>query len=156
MIDRKKIKIGLMFRRGFFVLTAPRLQGVVRSWNAARGFGFIEGEHHSQYFAHAGNIGPTVQKYKYLNLGEEVEFEPQAAWLNGRSVAINITGPGGSRLQGHHIDLSEGRANISLVKQNLTLCKRCGSYRHTAVDCDREKRPPTAQHQQRAHRGFKN
>jgi cold shock protein len=72
-------------RKGVFVIMSDRIQGTVKWFNAAKGFGFISrGEGVKDVFVHFSAI--TMDGYKSLNEGDKVEFEvedspkgPQAA-----------------------------------------------------------------------------
>ena len=66
--------------------------GVVRKWIEERGFGFITPNNGGEdLFIHANDIGGGIRS---LEEGEEVEFDVDHN--DGRSRAVNVTGPAGS------------------------------------------------------------
>lgn len=62
------------------------LEGVVKWFNAQRGFGFIE-HNGNDYFAHFKEV--KTNGYKTLNEGQSVTFTPGEAQKG--KVALNIT-----------------------------------------------------------------
>jgi len=77
---------------------APKHAGTVKWFNATKGFGFITpaggGE---DLFVHQSNI--NSQGFRSLREGEAVEFDVEAG-PDGRSKAVNVTGPEGAPPQG--------------------------------------------------------
>jgi cold shock protein len=65
-----------------------KLQGVVRKFDGARGFGFISGQDGQQYFVHFTNIVGD-DGYRTLNAGQDVEFEAEQQTKG--LAAVNVT-----------------------------------------------------------------
>ncbi|PNW81973.1 hypothetical protein CHLRE_06g268600v5 [Chlamydomonas reinhardtii] len=75
-----------------------RQQGTVKWFNATKGFGFITpGGGGEDLFVHQTNI--NSEGFRSLREGEVVEFEVEAG-PDGRSKAVNVTGPGGAAPEG--------------------------------------------------------
>lgn len=77
-----------------------RQQGTVKWFNATKGFGFITpqgGGTEAEIFVHQTNI--STEGFRSLREGETVEFEVEAG-PDGRSKAVNVTGPDGSTPEG--------------------------------------------------------
>lgn len=75
-----------------------RQRGTVKWFNATKGFGFITPEGGGEdLFVHQTNI--SSEGFRSLREGEAVEFEIEAG-PDGRSKAVNVTGPGGSAPEG--------------------------------------------------------
>ncbi|GBF99813.1 hypothetical protein Rsub_12566 [Raphidocelis subcapitata] len=76
-----------------------RLKGTVKWFNATKGFGFItpagddSGEPKEDLFVHQTSI--QVEGFRSLREGEEVEYDVEEG-PDGRTKAINVTGPSGS------------------------------------------------------------
>ena len=69
-------------------------KGKVISWMAGRGFGFIEeADTKKQHFCHFSSLKIEPGGYRAVAVGQEVEFD--AAMVDGRSRAENVTAPGG-------------------------------------------------------------
>ncbi len=64
------------------------VQGTVKWFNAAKGYGFIEQEAGEDIFVHFSAIGGDG--FKTLNEGEAVEFEISEN-DKGKSQAVNVT-----------------------------------------------------------------
>ncbi|KAI8464477.1 MAG: putative nucleic acid binding protein [Monoraphidium minutum] len=79
--------------------TSHRLQGTVKWFNATKGFGFItpagdeSGEAKEDLFVHQTSI--QVEGFRSLREGEEVEYDVEEG-PDGRTKAINVTGPSGA------------------------------------------------------------
>lgn len=75
-----------------------RQQGSVKWFNATKGFGFITPEGGGEdLFVHQTNI--STEGFRSLREGEAVEFEIEAG-PDGRSKAVNVTGPEGNAPEG--------------------------------------------------------
>ncbi|KIY97986.1 hypothetical protein MNEG_9976 [Monoraphidium neglectum] len=80
-----------------------RLRGTVKWFNATKGFGFItpsgddSGEVKEDLFVHQTSI--QVEGFRSLREGEEVEYDVEEG-PDGRTKAINVTGPSGSAPMG--------------------------------------------------------
>jgi len=75
-----------------------RRKGVVKWFNASKGFGFItpdEGD--EELFVHQSTI--KAEGFRSLREGERVEFDLESG-EDGRNKAINVTGPDGQPPQG--------------------------------------------------------
>lgn len=75
-----------------------RLKGTVKWFNATKGFGFITpsddaGEAKEDLFVHQTSI--QVEGFRSLREGEEVEYDVEES-PDGRTKAVNVTGPGGA------------------------------------------------------------
>lgn len=82
----------------------PRHEGVCKWFNATKGFGFItplspqEGVGAGEdLFVHQSNI--ASEGFRSLREGESVEYDTETS-PDGRTKAINVTGPKGSPPQG--------------------------------------------------------
>ena len=64
------------------------VQGTVKWFNAAKGYGFIEQESGEDIFVHYSAI--QTDGFKTLNEGEKVEFEVSQG-DNGKSQAVSVT-----------------------------------------------------------------
>ncbi len=64
------------------------VQGTVKWFNAAKGYGFIEQESGEDIFVHYSAI--ETDGFKTLNEGEKVEFEVSEG-DNGKSQAVSVT-----------------------------------------------------------------
>jgi len=72
--------------------------GTVKWFNTVKGFGFIAPDDETDdVFVHQSNI--NSEGFRSLADGEKVEFETENG-DNGRSKAINVTGPDGAEPQG--------------------------------------------------------
>ena len=72
--------------------------GTVKWFNTQKGFGFIVPDDGSpDIFVHQTNI--NTEGFRSLADGEKVEFQTETD-QNGRSKAINVTGPDGTDVQG--------------------------------------------------------
>eukprot|EP00210_Caulerpa_lentillifera_P001855 g1784.t1 len=75
-----------------------RVRGVVKWFNAVKGFGFITPDSGGEdLFVHQTNI--QAQGFRSLREGESVEFEVTRG-QDGRTRAVNVTGPDGAEPQG--------------------------------------------------------
>eukprot|EP00210_Caulerpa_lentillifera_P009395 g8957.t1 len=75
-----------------------RVRGVVKWFNSVKGFGFITPDSGGEdLFVHQTNI--QAQGFRSLREGESVEFEI-ARGQDGRTRAVNVTGPDGAEPQG--------------------------------------------------------
>jgi cold shock CspA family protein len=85
------------FSSSVIAVAAAKSQGVVKWFNVAKGFGFIQPEDGSaDIFVHQTNI--IADGFRSLAEGEPVEFEVDDN--EGRPKAVNVTGPGGAQPQG--------------------------------------------------------
>ena len=62
--------------------------GTVTSFNSKNGWGFISAEDGQDYFVHYKDI--LMEKYKYLNPGNKVEFEVGVNEKNSKAKAVNV------------------------------------------------------------------
>jgi len=77
---------------------AEKKSGTVKWFNATKGFGFITpSEGGEDLFVHQTSI--VSEGFRSLKDGEVVEFEIEAA-ADGRTKAVNVTGPSGQAPQG--------------------------------------------------------
>jgi len=67
---------------------SERIQGEVSWFNSAKGWGFIQAEK-EEYFIHFGDIITNDGKYKKLDKGDKVSFEPKSSPKG--IVAKNVT-----------------------------------------------------------------
>lgn len=65
------------------------MQGTVKWFNDAKGFGFIGVKGHADVFVHFSEI--RSEGYKRLNEGDEVEFEIGTSPKNSKEQANNVT-----------------------------------------------------------------
>ena len=63
--------------------------GKVKFYHRIKGWGFIVGEDGEEFFCHHSGISGN-QAYKYLNDGEEVEFEAEPSRNGKLRLAVNI------------------------------------------------------------------
>eukprot|EP00798_Chlamydomonas_sp_ICE-L_P006242 gene6242-2862_t len=78
--------------------SAPRHTGTVKWFNATKGYGFVTPEGGGdELFVHQSNIRSSG--FRSLREGEVVEFDVEPG-TDGRSKAINVSGPEGSAPQG--------------------------------------------------------
>jgi cold shock CspA family protein len=74
-------------------------KGKVVSWNASRGFGFVENDaDKKQVFVHQSSIVVENQGFRALTPGQDVEFDVNPADDRGRVSATNVTSIGGAPL----------------------------------------------------------
>lgn len=79
-------------------MSGERQTGTVKWFNATKGFGFITpAQGGEDLFVHQSNI--NAQGFRSLREGEAVEFDVEAG-PDGRSKAVNVSGPGGAPPQG--------------------------------------------------------
>jgi cold shock CspA family protein len=82
----------------FFATEAERTAGTVKWFNTMKGFGFIVPDSEGvDVFVHQTAI--RAEGFRSLADGERVEFEVEID-ENGRSRAIEVTGPEGAAVQG--------------------------------------------------------
>eukprot|EP00759_Apiculatamorpha_spiralis_P036617 PhF_6_TR36780/c0_g1_i1/m.54111 len=82
----------------FFLAASTRRTGVCRNWLPKKGFGFIrDDETGKDYFVHFTAIS-SKRPNQLLRQGEEVEFEIQQ--IDNRTMAVDVTGPGGFPVDG--------------------------------------------------------
>lgn len=62
------------------------MKGIVKWFDARKGYGFITGEDGEDYFVHYSEI--QKEGYKNLRDGEEVTFD--TAERNGKTAAVNV------------------------------------------------------------------
>jgi cold shock CspA family protein len=74
-------------------------KGKIVSWNANRGFGFVEnGADKMQYFMHNSCVVVEDGDFPALTLGQEVEFDFTTPDERSRVSATNVTSVGGAPL----------------------------------------------------------
>jgi cold shock CspA family protein len=74
-------------------------KGKIVSWNASRGFGFVENAADKmQYFVHNSSVAVGNGGFPALTLGQAVEFDFTSADDRGRISATNVTAIGGAPL----------------------------------------------------------
>jgi len=64
------------------------LQGTVKWFNNAKGYGFISGQDGEDIFVHFSAI--LTEGYKSLNEGDEVEFEKEKTQKGWQATNVNI------------------------------------------------------------------
>ena len=64
------------------------LQGTVKWFNSAKGYGFISGQDGEDIFVHFSAI--QTEGYKSLNEGDEVEFEKEKTAKGWQAINVNI------------------------------------------------------------------
>merc|ERR1712183_40450 len=73
--------------------------GTCKFFNNTKGFGFITPDDGSEdVFVHQSQL--KSDGYRSLAEGEQVEYDTEYDSAKGKSKAINVTGPGGSNVQG--------------------------------------------------------
>jgi cold shock CspA family protein len=83
-----------------------KVRGVVKWFDAKKGFGFITPEDGSiDLFVHHSSV--HASGFRSLGDGESVEFDVVTE-PNGKTKAINVTGPDGSYVQGSPRRMDDG------------------------------------------------
>lgn len=77
---------------------AKRLTGTCKCWKMDKGYGFIQGSDGQDYFVLQTEIKSAG--FRSLAVGEQLEFERKESGRGGRPLAGNVTGPGGTNVQG--------------------------------------------------------
>eukprot|EP00270_Netrium_digitus_P022021 TRINITY_DN96_c0_g1_i1.p1 TRINITY_DN96_c0_g1~~TRINITY_DN96_c0_g1_i1.p1 ORF type:complete len:193 (+),score=41.34 TRINITY_DN96_c0_g1_i1:67-645(+) len=79
--------------------TGTKLTGKVKWFNSSKGFGFITPDQQpaEDLFVHQSVI--HAEGFRSLREGESVEYDVETS-EDGRTKALNVTGPGGSFVQG--------------------------------------------------------
>ena len=73
--------------------------GTCKFFNSTKGFGFITPDDGSEdVFVHQSQL--KSDGYRSLAEGEQVEYDTEYDSAKGKSKAVNVTGPGGSNVQG--------------------------------------------------------
>jgi len=80
-------------------------KGNCKWFNSQKGFGFIEGEDGVDYYVHFSGI--MSDGFKSLGDGEAVQFDIEEA--DGKTRAVNVTGPGGAPVQGSQRGKGKGK-----------------------------------------------
>lgn len=76
-----------------------KLSGRVKSFNPKKGYGFITADNGSgEIFVHQSVI--HAKGFRSLNVGEQVEFDIQTNAEQGKTFAVNVTGPDGRFVEG--------------------------------------------------------
>ncbi|KAK9113257.1 hypothetical protein Scep_020776 [Stephania cephalantha] len=121
-----------------------RLSGVVKWFNGQKGFGFITPDDGTEdLFVHQSSI--KADGYRSLADGEAVEFVIETG-ENGKTKAVDVTGPDGSFVQGTRKDTfggySAGRGASRAAGFGFNSgggggggCFNCGGSGHLARDC---------------------
>merc|ERR1711972_1162907 len=73
-------------------------KGKVKWFDVEKGYGFIEVEGDQDYFVHQTSI--YAPGFRSLAEGEDVEFKVGTDDRTGKTKALEVTGPGGSYVQG--------------------------------------------------------
>lgn len=82
--------------------------GVVKFFNAQRGFGFVTPtEGGDDLFVHQNNI--NMEGFRSLADGEAVEFQIEQDPSSGKTKAVNVTGPSGAPPKGAQRPQSKGK-----------------------------------------------
>lgn len=63
--------------------------GIVKMWDAARGFGFIVTEDEDELFVHANDLDITV-KEKRLREGQRVAFDIRREFKGDKAVNVRV------------------------------------------------------------------
>jgi CspA family cold shock protein len=66
-----------------------RVNGIVKWFNATKGFGFIEVEDNDDVFVHYSNI--SAEGYKSLNEGDKVEFDIEQGQKGPQAMDVVVT-----------------------------------------------------------------
>merc|ERR1711972_1125465 len=90
----KKINIAM----GDSASASELKKGKVKWFDSEKGFGFIEVEGEQDYFVHQTSI--YAEGFRSLAEGEDVEFGVGTDDRTGKTKALDVTGPGGSYVQG--------------------------------------------------------
>lgn len=75
---------------------STKMKGTCKWFNSSKGYGFIEGSDGKDYFVHQTAI--KADGFRSLGEGEEVEFI--ATEENGKTKALDVTGPDGANVKG--------------------------------------------------------
>ncbi|RYY82896.1 cold shock domain-containing protein [archaeon] len=76
-----------------------KVTGTVKFFNPKKGFGFITpNDGTPDVFVHQSSI--YAPGFRSLADGEVVEFDVQEDKANGKTYAVNVTGPNGAYVQG--------------------------------------------------------
>lgn len=76
-----------------------KAKGVVKFFDAAKGFGFIVPSDGSpDIFVHQSSV--HARGFRSLAEGEDVEFDVQEDPSRGKKFAVNVTGPNGDYVKG--------------------------------------------------------
>ena len=100
-----------------------RNTGICKWFNPRKGFGFITRDESSDEDIFVHQTAIYASGFRSLEEGEQVEFEIEEN--NGKTVAINVSGPNGTYVRGNQrrfrTNNSEANENI---KQNLEIAKQ--------------------------------
>jgi cold shock protein len=66
--------------------------GIVKSWDKAKGFGFISNKDDEDFFVHSSDLDITV-KEKILRPGQKVAFDIRSDYRGDRAVHVRILNP---------------------------------------------------------------
>jgi len=73
--------------------------GICKWFNSEKGFGFITPDNgNADLFVHQTSI--HAEGFRNLEEGEKVEYDIEINHDNGKSKAVNVTGPGGAYVKG--------------------------------------------------------
>lgn len=71
-------------------MTQPSQSGVVRKLRD--GYGFIAGNDGTDYFLHWTAMCKDTKKFRELQVGDRVQFEPITAPKGPRAIEVRVTG----------------------------------------------------------------
>jgi len=104
--------------------------GICKWFNSEKGFGFITPDNgNADLFVHQTSI--HAEGFRNLEEGEKVEYDIEINHDNGKSKAVNVTGPGGAYVKGAQRQERQGQGygNNSRGRDNYGSRDQYGSGR---------------------------
>lgn len=65
--------------------------GIVKKWDAAKGFGFITGEDDEDYFVHSSDLHVTVKGNRLVE-GQKVKFDTRSDMKGDKAINVRVIG----------------------------------------------------------------